>query len=534
MVIKIGTRGSRLALSQTNIVKQLIEEKINLETEINIIDSKGDHDQKSRLTTFGSQGIFTGELESQLIQGSIDIAVHSLKDLPVLNTPNLELIAFIKRHSAGDSLLIKKEHLISRNPLKVDKYLKFGTGSPRRQSQFLEFEPSAIPIDIRGNVETRIGLLQFTFIDALIMATAVFERLDLTLPKNIEKIDLPVDYFPPTPGQGVIVIQTKIGDFGKLEELNDLETQIAVNAEREVLANSGGGCELSLGVYIHKNQTNWVCHATKTYNTWNPSQLPNLSRFHFESDNLETLSNTLGNYINKPENVTSDIKSDLSRRRIILASSSSTAQQFSKLLEAHGAETFRMPIFDYKTDLTQLNNSLLVDQWYNSEWLIISSQQSKEFVKSLVKIYPHTVRIACIGQSTAKALRSIDMPVHLVANGNMMSMQILLKEARAIHPGQVIYLRGLNYTSQPSEDAHSFAVYSTITRHLELPIQPTEIVAFSTRSAKAILEQLGSTCTFKWVAIGPTTGKFLADLGQDVIISQKPTPEGVYEALTAS
>jgi len=531
MMLRIGTRSSRLAMAQATIVKNLIEEKLERKTKLMIVKTIGDYDQKSRLTKFNQQGIFTGALESQLLQGKIDIAVHSLKDLPVQNTSGLELLAFVKRHSAGDSLLIKKSHVISIDPLHITKYLRFATGSPRRQSQFMEFEPTAIPIDIRGNIETRINMLQKKSFDALIVASAVFERIQILLPDNIERIDLPVDYFPPTPGQGTIAIQGRNGEFNDIITLNDKETQISVDAERRALANTGGGCELSLGVYVRKELNKWIVCASKAAIGWNPSYRAPLSRFYSTSQDLGTAMSQLIKYLTINNDNVIQSSSILMGRKIVLTGSFARMNDYREVLTAEGAITYVLPVFSYRTFFDQLENTELLKRWKNCEWLVISSQRAVEFVRLLQQMIPLTKRVACIGPATAKALRSIDSPVHLVAEGSMESLRELLLELRESYSGDVLYLRGVNYASTPADDAYSFPVYEALVNKIELSIKPTEIVVFSVRAAKAILEYLEPNQILRWIAIGSRTGRFLQEMGLDVIVSNQPTPQAVLQAV---
>jgi hydroxymethylbilane synthase len=544
IIIRIGTRSSELAIAQAKIVEMMISEKLGWKTEIVTKKALGDKDLVSQLTKFRGQGAFTSTLEQELLHKNIDLNVHSLKDLPVKDNEGLEIVAYIKRHNPGDSLLIKKDKLISKKPLKVKKGIKIATGSTRRQSQFLALDPTAVPIDIRGNVNTRIKKLQTSSIDALVMASAAFERINLPLPENILKVDLPLDQFPTAPGQGVIVVQVRKNEFPELEKLDHNETRLAATTERKILGVTGGGCELSLGITISLKEGVWRLDGSNAQKNWNASQEAVLTRYFFESERLEELADRAISLLNKGGELIKDgeegeeqevhmKQKELTNRKIIIARGREDAIEYSKKLLQFGAITASMEVFDYQTNYKLLEDEEFQRIWQETEWLIISSQRATEFLSLLNLTNPRVVKIAVIGTATAKAIRSINLPVHIVADGSMGSLRKVLFEERGTSLGKVLYLRGVHYSQEPAEEAISYAVYEARIKDFTSPFEGEidDLVVFSKRAAEAILERFESGKTKRWIAIGERIGDYLVKKGEEVKVADEPTPSGVTKAI---
>ena len=245
--IIIGTRGSDLARWQTDFVKdQLLSLFPDLNVEIVVIKTTGDVVLDSSLSEIGGKGVFTKELEDALLSDVIDIAVHSLKDLPTELPQGLQIGAILKRAAVEDVFLSND---LSSKLFELPQGATVATGSIRRKSQILAKRPDINIIDIRGNVPTRIKKLRNSNWDGMILARAGVERLGLM--ENVAHI-IDVKDILPAPGQGAIAIETRVGDNNILHyliPLNDVETELSVTAERTVLKELGGGCQHPLGTY---------------------------------------------------------------------------------------------------------------------------------------------------------------------------------------------------------------------------------------------------------------------------------------------
>jgi hydroxymethylbilane synthase len=242
--IRIGSRGSKLALIQANLVKKLIESHSNnAEFEINIIKTAGDTDHKSSLEEIGGYGVFTKKIESELLDGTIDIAVHSAKDLPSVMTGGLAIGAVPPREDCRDAWLARNNDTLEN----IKTGAVVGTSSPRRRAQLLNLRSDLEIADVRGNVETRLKKLQEGRYDALIMASAGLRRTGLD--DNITEY-LPSGSFIPAPGQGFLAIQIRKDDRTAHEIVKPLNTPEAfrcLSIERLLLEKLQAGCSAAVG-----------------------------------------------------------------------------------------------------------------------------------------------------------------------------------------------------------------------------------------------------------------------------------------------
>ncbi len=244
--IRIGTRGSQLALYQAEKVKATLEILFpELQVELKIIKTKGDKILDVALSKIGDKGLFTKEIENELLNRSVDLAVHSLKDLPTQLPNGLKLGAVLERGEFRDAL-------VSRNGKKLAD-LKAGdivaTSSLRRIAGLLKINNQIIIKDIRGNVNSRLQKMEDGYCDAMIMAAAGLQRLGLE--KYITEIIDP-DVIMPAVSQGAIAIETRLNDPGidlLMEKVNHTATWNAITAERAFLAHLEGGCQVPLGCY---------------------------------------------------------------------------------------------------------------------------------------------------------------------------------------------------------------------------------------------------------------------------------------------
>ena len=245
--IVIGSRGSQLALWQANFVKrELLKANKNISIEIQIIKTKGDKILDVALSKIGDKSLFTKELETQLINKKIDLAVHSLKDLQTQLPKELKLAAVPERYPVED-VLIARERGITLDKLKKNAVV--ATGSLRRKCQLLHLRPDIKVVELRGNVPSRIQKFLKSGWDAVILARAGVERLNL---KKYISSYISTDFILPAVGQGALGVETHIGnDFvnNLLRTLHEENTYRAVLAERSLLRTLEGGCQVPIGAY---------------------------------------------------------------------------------------------------------------------------------------------------------------------------------------------------------------------------------------------------------------------------------------------
>jgi hydroxymethylbilane synthase len=250
--IRIGTRGSELALWQARHVAELIGKG---KTELVIIKTEGDRIQNVSFNKMEGKGFFTKEIEDALLDNRIDLAVHSLKDLPTEEVRGLKLAAVPERADFHDLLIIRPDAYDEKSVLKIKKGSRIGTSSARRMAQLLAIDSSLAVEALMGNVNNRIRKLGDKVSDAIVMARAAVERISLGVDEFIIQ-ELGCEIFLPAPAQGALGLQIREEDrevFDIIRRLNDNKTETLVTAERSFLKNFGGGCHIPLGAYAFFN-----------------------------------------------------------------------------------------------------------------------------------------------------------------------------------------------------------------------------------------------------------------------------------------
>jgi hydroxymethylbilane synthase len=253
--LRIGTRGSSLALWQANHIADLLAQRHAIEAEIVRIRTTGDHLQSASVAqvnaAIGSEssakGIFIKELEEALLAGTIDLAVHSMKDVPTEIPAGLEFAAITRREDPRDCLISRDSATLKT----LAPGARVGTSSLRRQAQLCHHRPDIEAVDLRGNVDTRLKKLAAAEFDAIILAVAGVNRLGLS--SRITQV-LEEDVMLPAVGQGALGIETRANDTETSRlaaALDDAETRACVTAERALLHELQGGCQVPLGAWAH-------------------------------------------------------------------------------------------------------------------------------------------------------------------------------------------------------------------------------------------------------------------------------------------
>lgn len=243
-VIRIATRGSKLALAQAEIVQKLIEAQ-GYETEIRIVKTHGDRDQKSSLVSIGGNGLFVKEVEQEILDGNADVAVHSGKDLPYELLPGLMIAGTPKAADSRDCLVVPQER---DGELRV-----IGTGSPRRVLQCGELYPDARCLSIRGNVDTRLRKLDEGQYDAIMLAGAGIDRLELDM-SGFEVKRLDCSRFIPSACQGIIAVECREDDEEIVDLLDAVSDDVATRRfaiERYMMRLLEADCKLPVAVHAY-------------------------------------------------------------------------------------------------------------------------------------------------------------------------------------------------------------------------------------------------------------------------------------------
>jgi len=389
--ITIGSRGSDLALWQANHVQKQLQ-GIGITADIKIIKTKGDNIQHLSFDKMEGKGFFTKEIEKELLDSEIDLAVHSHKDLETTPPKELIIAAVSERENPADILLINKNSVDKSKLWNLKNKSIVGTSSARRKSQMFLFRKDVFFKDLRGNVPTRINKLLNGEYDAIIIAQAGVIRLNLDL-SAFHKIELPIKHFIPAPAQGVLALQTRETDLElrhKLSELNSLKTQNNIAIERKVLNLLDGGCQLPLGVYcesIENIRKTWIS-ISSSHNT-----IP--SRYYFENASAENIINKI--------NTKTPIASVFITRNL------DENSIFERLLNTNNLQLSAKSLINL--------SPAPVKDIPKSDWVFFSSSASVYFIKEhLYKL--NNRKIGAIGQATALALQKEGIKVNFIGNGD--------------------------------------------------------------------------------------------------------------------
>ena len=255
--LRIGSRGSILARWQAEFVRKQLFRLTGVEAEIIIIKTSGDKMQQAALTQIGGKGIFIKELEEALLEESIDLAVHSVKDIPTETPGRLHFPAVCRRDDVRDCLISHTGTLLAN----LKQGARVGTSSLRRQAQLRHYRPDLDFRDLRGNVDTRLRKVESGEYDAIVLSKAGLDRLGWS-----QKITEPLstEISLPAVGQGAIAIQSRVSDRDAdeiLSKLDDLETRTAIIAERALLSALHGGCQVPVGAWARMERTELVMEA---------------------------------------------------------------------------------------------------------------------------------------------------------------------------------------------------------------------------------------------------------------------------------
>ncbi len=255
--LRIGSRGSILARWQAEFVRKQLFQLTGVEAEIIIIKTSGDKMQQQPLTQLGGKGIFIKELEEALLEEAVDLAVHSVKDIPTETPGRLHFPAVCRRDDVRDCLVSHTGTSLAN----LKQGARVGTGSLRRQAQLRHYRPDLDFRELRGNVDTRLRKVESGEYDAIVLSKAGLDRLGWS-----QKITEPIstDISLPAVGQGAIAIQSRVSDRDAdeyLSKLDDMETRTSIVAERALLSALQGGCQVPIGAWARMERSELVMEA---------------------------------------------------------------------------------------------------------------------------------------------------------------------------------------------------------------------------------------------------------------------------------
>lgn len=558
-IITIGTRTSELARWQTNhVIEQLQHVWPELHCEVKPFVTAGDKELDKALPEIGGKGLFTAELEEALRSGEIDIAVHSLKDLPVQNAPGLTIGAVIGRADVADGLVTNEaQSLTSLAPGAV-----VGTSSLRRQAQLLAVRPDLRVKSIRGNVGTRVRKALDGDYDAAVLAAAGLTRLGL---ETSVAEWLSLDVMLPAPGQGALAVQCRAADeatLALLATIDDSEVRRATIAERHFLQALGGGCSAPIAAYARAGDEgtltfDGVVAAPDGSLVIRVSGSGSDPRRLAEALAVEAMDKGAGAIL---EELAQPLESPpavppLHGRKIIVTRPRAQAQALAERLAALGATPILFPTIRIApvSDTARLDDAIRALARY--DWVIFTSVngvdvfwERMEALGRNVGVFDGT-RLAAIGPATAEALEERGanadfIPEEFVAEriaeglGDVAGLSILLPRAEQARATLADMLR------EAGADVDEIATYHTLPATPEMkglsPLEKADAITFTSSSTVRNFATLAGgagearriTSGICVACIGPITAGTVRELGMQAdVVAESYTIDGLLQAL---
>jgi len=497
--IIIGSRGSELALWQANHVQAQLK-KAGLESVLKIIKTQGDKIQDLSFDKLEGKGFFTKEIEEALLNKDIDLAVHSHKDLPTTSPEGLLVAAVSEREDPSELLLIREEAVDAAHKYSLKQGAVVGTSSARRKSQMLAFREDVEIRELRGNVPTRIQKLRDKQYDAILLAAAGVERLQIDLDEfHVVKLD-PKE-FVPAPAQGVLAFQIRSSDTelkDKLQILHHPDVAQSIAVERKVLNMLDGGCQLPLGVFCSADEDDdgktyfesWTSFAE----SWN--RVPKWI-YHRHEDTAGMADHILAKLNNK------------TARSVFITRNPNRFDLFSKSLRDNGFTVHTKALIDIRTVALKFVPK--------TEWVFFSS---KNAVKHFFNQNPAlgSPKFGCVGKSTAEALRRFGKKPDFI--GYSTDTRMTGKQfAATVGSGTVLFpqakesMRSIQQQFSNSNQVIDVPVYETI-RTNDTPVPEVDILVFTSPSnVEAFFEKNKIRPGQKIIGMGDATANALRQFG---------------------
>lgn len=538
--LRIGTRGSALALWQAETVQQLLSERFpDQKTELVIIKPEGDLDKHSSLRQIGGRGVFTSALQLRMLDNEIDCAVHSCKDLPSLAPNGITITAFPQREDARDALISR--HGVGLEALPANPVI--GTSSRRRSAQILQVRPDADIRELRGNIDTRLRKGESEEFDAVILAAAGLKRMGWD--DRITTL-LPVDVSCPAPGQGALAIETRIEPdpaWSVINKLDDGDIRTAVMVERAFLRGVGGGCSTPIGAHAAIERT----HGLATVRFWGMLGSDDGSRLErmYAEWPLDVAFDYAFKAADKMMRVVApkwtgvDVANPLKDRCVLVTGSATHIASMSMALREHGAGAEVLPTVKIETTPVALPDQM--------DWLVITSKNAVPAIDWASVKAP----VAAVGEGTADAIRAAGVEPALVAKGpGAKQLATELADQGVVDKHLVCVLSNIARTELTDELAHTGANVSVLTGYTNSPEADIEaglrdriaggemeaVTFASPSSVAAFVAMIGADLPAlsgaAMLAIGPTTEAAMREHGLPVHASaESSTVAGFVEAL---
>lgn len=498
-IIIIGSRGSDLALWQANYVKSKLEQA-GFNCSITIIKTQGDKIQHLSFDKLEGKGFFTKELEEALLSKTIDLAVHSHKDLPTSSPEKLCIAAVSEREDPSELLLINKSAVDEKQLWNLKKNAHVGTSSARRKTQLFAYRNDLKISDLRGNVPTRIQKLRDGQYDAIMLAAAGVERLKINLEEFfVEKLD--PKQFIPAPAQGVLALQTRDDDAALIETLQVIhqkEVAAKINIERKVLNLFDGGCQLPLGVYCERGFDD---DENNIYKVW-VSKAPDFSKApvftYYEKPETEMFA----------QEIVAHLKA-IKPCRVFITRNLQTHHLLNSSLISQGFEVTGISLISF--------NTIAIKNLPQTDWIFFSSKHAVEnFFKQKPAITNQ--KIGAIGKSTADAIRKFGKRAEFIGQSTdtkTIGKQFAARAGNAtvLFPVAKGSLRSVQSQFVKKDQTFDINVYETI-ENTDTKLPLADILIFTSPSnVNAFFKENKVEAHHKVIAMGGATEAELRKFG---------------------
>ena len=520
-IITIGTRGSALALWQANYVKDRLAE-INILAELKIIKTQGDSILNLRLDKLEGKGFFTKELEEHLLEGFVDLAVHSHKDLPTKSPEGLIIAAVSEREDASEIILILKDCVDYSKKLSIKHNGTVGTSSNRRQSQLLAVRPDLEFKDLRGNVPTRIQKLRDEDYDAIILAKAGVSRLNIDLSEFYVEVIEPTAELVPSPAQGVLAIQIRENDqelFKVLQHIHNIEVAEQIGIERKVLNLFDGGCHMPMGSYCMKEDGIFHVWTTKAADA---EEFPD--RLYIQSSNVEGLAEKIVAKF--------DIPNRKFPKKVFISRELSEHSYFRKSLNKNSIEVEARSLIRTVPTIHKLDSYI----FRAVDWIFFSSKNGIEYFFALNPILPKDVQFGVVGRGSEEALKQLGKTVSFVGESSD-TLEIAKEFADLANGTSILFpsakdsLRTIQQALSSETKIIDLSVYETILED-EVSQSFADVLVFTSPSnVEAYFVDNLLDPYQKVVAIGKSTGKKFEEMNVSYILPASPDEIGLAEVV---
>jgi hydroxymethylbilane synthase len=515
----IGTRGSDLALWQANHIKAELA-AIGVEAELKIIKTQGDKILNLRLDKLEGKGFFTKELEEELLSGAIDLAVHSLKDLPTTHPEGLIIAAIPAREESHEYLLILKDCVDVSQKLSLKKGATVGTSSNRRKAQLLGFRPDLEIDDLRGNVPTRIQKLRDEDYDAIMLAKAGVKRLGIDLSEfHIEELDS--TEFVPAPAQGALGIQIRETDtelFNLLQKLNNEAVAEEVGVERKVLNLFEGGCHMPLGCYCRKQDGLYEVWTAKADTA---DDFP--KRLFLRSESTEGLAEKIVAHFNE------DRKKPAT---VFISREIGEHSYFRRALSDYGIQIEDRSLIRTFPIVTVLDPFI----FRNVDWVFFSSRNSVEYFFNLKPVLPKKTQFGVVGRGSEDSLRKFGHYASFVGEGG--DTADIAEDFAKLVDGKIIIfpraqdsLQTIQKALTPETKVIDLPIYETVVEENVAQSYADVLIFTSPSNVDAYFVDNLLEPGQKIIAIGLSTGKKFDEMGIKYATPYSPDEIGLAEAV---